>query len=783
MAELPPEGSLLSQFIAGGGKSRRPAASSKPPKKLPYEPRMYFDPARKQWVPVTEFSAAVATGLGGTALGAVEDTITGLREELLGRDFLKRFGGEDQVVQAAYDYTNKALSDAKINKTLVRDLDLDTYDKFAAKYRPFMRSMQEQTNQERIAAGKPPIEGFGNYEVKYVGRVFFNPKQAAVSLSKQALARSSRQALNELGFEQDHPEISIFTKQELSKYIPVFIHRQIEEKSKHFESIMSDPKASMADRAQAHAVWLGLEGMLSQHARDANKPEEKRTGELSEIQKAVRGRILNQTTVKKVFDKAGGILKEFNKFDRDPIGYLIKSVTIRPVSFFFKKYLWGESKLFGRLGLNWGKRLPGWLLKKGWWGKGLNYLGKGASFALSRGTRGVVNWGSKQLGKLVGRLGLSLGKAAFKAISSAAVRAVLSMVGSVIVASAGWIIGILAGTVGLVILFVIIIFAVLIPFFQGLNSSASAAPLDLPLTITASPSQDVGPNSNITGQVSVNPSKKADNFFLTIELDANLDVVSAAPECNISGKSIRCPASTINLVSGQPASYSFVLRTSSSMTPKTVAVIRASATSTTALPSITSFAINGAGVACVDDNGPCGWPVAGQLLPYYFGNGVALHSDYGDALTFYSSVFNVDRRSGAAVDISGNDGQRICATFNGRVTETQHPDGAYGVVIVNDTSGYAARFWHMRHQPGVSPAVKVGDNVSKGQFLGLVGMSGKANGPHLHYTIHQGYYYDGGVLRSAGPGFSFADYVPGGHIDKEGRPVPGNSTITAALAC
>lgn len=56
-------------------------------------------------------------------------------------------------------------------------------------------------------------------------------------------------------------------------------------------------------------------------------------------------------------------------------------------------------------------------------------------------------------------------------------------------------------------------------------------------------------------------------------------------------------------------------------------------------------------------------------------------------------------------------------------------------VEVRHPGNITSRYCHMQHRP----AVRVGQRVTAGQPLGVVGMSGNADGPHLHYEIHTGY--------------------------------------------
>ena len=61
------------------------------------------------------------------------------------------------------------------------------------------------------------------------------------------------------------------------------------------------------------------------------------------------------------------------------------------------------------------------------------------------------------------------------------------------------------------------------------------------------------------------------------------------------------------------------------------------------------------------------------------------------------------------------------------------PDGGYGnLVKIRHTHGYSTRYAHMSH---FNSHLHVGSHVRRGQVIGYVGMTGLADGPHVHYEV------------------------------------------------
>jgi murein DD-endopeptidase MepM/ murein hydrolase activator NlpD len=55
------------------------------------------------------------------------------------------------------------------------------------------------------------------------------------------------------------------------------------------------------------------------------------------------------------------------------------------------------------------------------------------------------------------------------------------------------------------------------------------------------------------------------------------------------------------------------------------------------------------------------------------------------------------------------------------------------VVLVRHPNGYVTLYAHLS---AFAPGLRQGRRVSQGEVVGLVGLSGLATGPHLHYEFH-----------------------------------------------
>jgi murein DD-endopeptidase MepM/ murein hydrolase activator NlpD len=84
----------------------------------------------------------------------------------------------------------------------------------------------------------------------------------------------------------------------------------------------------------------------------------------------------------------------------------------------------------------------------------------------------------------------------------------------------------------------------------------------------------------------------------------------------------------------------------------------------------------------------------------------------------------------AGVDFAGNEGVDILAVASGVVTWSGKRYGYGTMVEINHGNGLVTRYAHNKEN-----LVEVGDTVKKGQAIALMGKSGRATGPHVHFEV------------------------------------------------
>jgi len=117
---------------------------------------------------------------------------------------------------------------------------------------------------------------------------------------------------------------------------------------------------------------------------------------------------------------------------------------------------------------------------------------------------------------------------------------------------------------------------------------------------------------------------------------------------------------------------------------------------------------------------PQGRPVSSGWLSSYFGT--------------RTDPFTGKPANHTGVDFAGKIGAEVSAVADGVVTWSSDRYG-YGMMVeINHGSGYATRYAHNSEN-----LVSVGDEVKKGQVVSLMGETGRATGPNLHFEVlHNG---------------------------------------------
>jgi len=118
----------------------------------------------------------------------------------------------------------------------------------------------------------------------------------------------------------------------------------------------------------------------------------------------------------------------------------------------------------------------------------------------------------------------------------------------------------------------------------------------------------------------------------------------------------------------------------------------------------------------VTGTGELMWPVSGAVTS---GFGVRRHPVFGDM------------RQHSGIDIAAGHGVTVVAADGGTVITSTYNSSYGNYVVISHGNGIVTLYAHLS-----SRSVNVGDSVSKGQAVGLVGSTGISTGPHLHFEVH-----------------------------------------------
>jgi murein DD-endopeptidase MepM/ murein hydrolase activator NlpD len=84
----------------------------------------------------------------------------------------------------------------------------------------------------------------------------------------------------------------------------------------------------------------------------------------------------------------------------------------------------------------------------------------------------------------------------------------------------------------------------------------------------------------------------------------------------------------------------------------------------------------------------------------------------------------------SGIDLACDPGTPIHATADGIVSHSGWAGGNGNVVVLEHGHGYSTIYAHNRNN-----AVKVGQQVRRGDVIGYVGSTGRTTGPHVHYEV------------------------------------------------
>lgn len=116
---------------------------------------------------------------------------------------------------------------------------------------------------------------------------------------------------------------------------------------------------------------------------------------------------------------------------------------------------------------------------------------------------------------------------------------------------------------------------------------------------------------------------------------------------------------------------------------------------------------------------PSLWPVEGESTDAFGVRG----NPFGGGMSEYHS----------GQDISAPKGTPVVAPADGTVTHAGWQSGYGNLVTVDHGNGLSTRYGHLS-----KVEVTLGQELKRGELLGLVGSTGRSTGPHLHYEVRIG---------------------------------------------
>jgi len=94
--------------------------------------------------------------------------------------------------------------------------------------------------------------------------------------------------------------------------------------------------------------------------------------------------------------------------------------------------------------------------------------------------------------------------------------------------------------------------------------------------------------------------------------------------------------------------------------------------------------------------------------------------------------FSGNRAWHSGIDFAGKTGSPILSVAAGVVTASETRPGYGTLVEISHSDGFMTRYAHNKEN-----LVEVGELVSKGQTIALMGSSGRSTGPHVHFEVYK----------------------------------------------
>ena len=124
-----------------------------------------------------------------------------------------------------------------------------------------------------------------------------------------------------------------------------------------------------------------------------------------------------------------------------------------------------------------------------------------------------------------------------------------------------------------------------------------------------------------------------------------------------------------------------------------------------------------------------------NLRKSIFNNTPSIYPAYGKITDPYGYRFHPILRRMCmhyGVDVANREGTPIYATANGKVSKTSYHYAMGNYIIILHKYGYITCYGHLK-----SFLVSPGEEVVKGQVIGLMGSTGRSTGHHVHYEVRR----------------------------------------------